>query len=422
MGDFYKYNSIRLALWLADLDFVFIKRMDMNLRSKETGVRNTKMLELTLLLASMLTILANAIIAPSLPLISQAFKDVENVEILTKMMLTLPALTIAIIAPLAGRLLDKVGRLKVLNISLLIYLLAGTSGYWLGGLYAILAGRIVFGLGVAGIMTVSTTLIGDYFTGSKREHFMGLQGAFVALGGLIFITSAGVLTDINWRLTFLVYGFSAFILILSPFTLHEPNISREKSAAGSKESAKVSPWVWLALISAFITTVSFYLIPVQLPFFLQKLEGINGNKVGLAVGCLPFAQAIASFLYKRVKMKLNYIAIYSLGFVPMAIGFSVIGFSETYWQVITGVLISGLGLGLLIPNGNLWVMSLVPVHVRGKYIGFLTTATFLGMFFSPMIIQPVQQWVGLNYSFIVVGVTLAVVALIYFFIKSKKNI
>ena len=84
------------------------------------STKNTKLLELTLLLASMLTILANAIIAPSLPLISSTFKDVNNVEILTKLMLTLPALTIAIVAPLAGRLLDKIGRIKVLYISLAI--------------------------------------------------------------------------------------------------------------------------------------------------------------------------------------------------------------------------------------------------------------------------------------------------------------
>ncbi len=422
MGDFYKYYSLRIALWLADLDFVLIKRNNENILTKGIRVKNTKMLELTLLLASMLTILANAIIAPSLPLISNAFKDLENVEILTKMMLTLPALTIAIMAPVAGRLLDKVGRLKVLNISLLIYLLAGTSGYWLGGLYSILVGRIIFGLGVAGIMTVSTTLIGDYFTGSKREHFMGLQGAFVALGGLIFITTAGVLTDINWRLTFLVYGFSIVVIILSPFTLHEPKIHIEKGSVNVEQKLKISSWVWLALFSAFTTTVSFYLIPVQLPFLLQHFDGMNGNMVGLAVGCMPFAQAIASFFYKRVKNKFNYIAIYSLGFIPMAIGFAIIGFSEAYWHVITGVLISGLGVGLLIPNGNLWVMSLVPVHVRGKYIGLLTTATFLGMFFSPMIIQPVQQWVGLNSSFLVVGVSLAVVSLIYFMIKRRVNV
>ncbi|MCG6189518.1 MFS transporter [Maribellus maritimus] len=384
-------------------------------------MRNTKLLEVTLLLASMLTILANAIIAPSLPLISRTFEDVRNVEILTKLMLTLPALTIALVAPLAGRLLDKIGRIKVLYISLLIYLLAGTSGYWLGNLFPILVGRVVFGLGVAGIMTVSTTLIGDYFTGAKREHFMGLQGAFVALGGLIFITAAGVLTDINWRLAFLIYGFSAVVLVLVPFALHEPKIAVEKNTVNMQNGTSVSPVVWLVFISAFITTVSFYMIPVQLPFFLQKLDSINGNKMGLALGSLPFAQAIASFYYKRVKKKFDFTSIYSLGFIPMAIGFLVIGLSQTYLQTIAGVLISGLGVGILIPNGNLWMINLVPFQVRGKYVGFLTTATFLGMFFSPIIIQPIQNMVGISASFIVLAVALAILSIVYFIIQKRIN-
>ncbi len=385
------------------------------------STKNTKLLEVTLLLASTLTILANAIVAPSLPLISSAFEDVKNVEILTKMMLTLPALTIAVVAPLTGRLLDIIGRIKVLYISLLIYLLAGTSGYWLGNLFPILVGRIVFGLGVAGIMTVSTTLIGDYFTGDKREHFMGLQGAFVALGGLVFITAAGVLTDIDWRLAFLIYGFSAIVLVLVPFALHEPKITHEETTQITQNGTSVSPIVWLVFVSAFITTVSFYMIPVQLPFFLQKLEGINGNKMGLALGSLPFAQAIASFFYKRVKKKLDFTSIYSLGFIPMAIGFSVIGLSNSYWQTVTGVLISGLGVGLLIPNGNLWMINLVPVQVRGKYVGFLTTATFLGMFFSPVIIQPIQNLVGISASFIVLSIALAFLSVLYFFIQRRAR-
>ncbi|WP_297095490.1 MFS transporter [uncultured Draconibacterium sp.] len=383
------------------------------------STKNTKLLELTLLLASMLTILANAIIAPSLPLISSTFNDVNNVEILTKLMLTLPALTIAIVAPLAGRLLDKVGRIKVLYISLLIYLLAGTSGFWLGNLFSILVGRVAFGLGVAGIMTVSTTLIGDYFTGAKREHFMGLQGAFVALGGLIFITAAGVLTDINWRLAFLIYGFSAIVMVLVPFSLHEPKMAHHETKAQTQNRVAVPPVVWLVFISAFITTVSFYMIPVQLPFFLQKLEGINGNKMGLALGSMPFAQAIASYFYKQVKRKLDFVTIYSLGFVPMAIGFLVIGFSHTYLQTVAGVLLIGLGVGTLIPNGNLWMINLVPVQVRGKYVGFLTTATFLGMFISPIIIQPIQNLVGINSSFVVLGVALAVLSVLYFFIRKS---
>jgi len=380
---------------------------------------NKKLLEITILLASMLTILSNAVIAPAMPLISGAFKEVKNVEILTKMMLTLPALTIALSAPLVGKLLDKVGRIKVLIVSLLIYLLAGTSGFWLRNLSGILVGRFIFGLGVTGIMTVSTTLIGDYFTGAKRDHFVGLQAAFVALGGLLFITTAGFLTDINWRLTFLIYAFSVIVVLLVPFALHEPRAELKDSIHEKKKNNKVPAIVWLTFLSAFITTVCFYIIPVQLPFFLHNFKNINGNKVGLALGSLPFAQAIASLFYKRVKIKFDFIIIYSLGFIPMAIGFSIIGLSQEFWQVIVGVLVCGLGVGLLIPNANLWVISLVPSQVRGKYIGILTTATFMGMFLSPIIIQPVQELVGIKAGFIVLGIVLALLSVLYYWIKLK---
>ncbi len=378
-------------------------------------------METTLLLASMLTILANAIIAPALPLISLDFKEVESIELLSKMMLTLPALTIAVSAPIIGRFLNKVGRVKMLFGSLLVYLIAGTSGYWLNNLYTILIGRFVFGIGVAGIMTVSTTLIGDYFTGAKRERFMGLQGAFVALGGLIFITAAGYLTDISWKLTFLVYAFSIVVLVLVPFTLYEPETDKATSTANATEDSSVSKLIWLVYIAAFITTVSFYVIPTQLPFFLQKLEGMDGNKMGLALGSLPLAQSISSFLYKKVKSKLTFMSIVSLGFLPMTIGFIIIGLSTTYWQAIAGIMACGLGVGLLIPNVNLWVVSLAPIKVRGKYVGYLTTAMFVGMFLSPAIIQPIQKAVGMNESFIVLGVAMAILSACYLLIKTMSS-
>lgn len=374
----------------------------------------SKLLEITLLLASTLTILANAVIAPALPQITKAFSELENAELLTKLMLTLPALIIAIAAPIAGRLMDKNGRIRILIISLIIYLLAGTSGFWLESLYAILVSRVIFGLGVAGIMTVTTTLIGDYFTGEKREHLMGLQGVFIAVGGLVFITSAGVLTDISWRLTFLVYGFSIVVLFLVPFALHEPDMEHAKRTSAAEGSHEVPKIVWLAIMSAFIVTVSFYVIPVQIPYFLQNMEGINGNKIGLALGALTFAQAVGSFFYKRVKQHLDFVRIFIIGFIPMAIGFTIIGFSSDYWQVVTGILFCGSGVGLMMPNANLWVINIVPLQSRGKYVGGITTATFLGMFLSPLMIEPIQHNFGMHLSFVVLGVMLIIISLGYY--------
>jgi MFS family permease len=71
-------------------------------------------LKLTLLLVSSLTIMSVITISPALPLMAEEFKDVEKAALLVKLVLTIPALMIAIFSPITGRLIDKYGRLKVL--------------------------------------------------------------------------------------------------------------------------------------------------------------------------------------------------------------------------------------------------------------------------------------------------------------------
>ena len=58
-------------------------------------------IKLTLLLASSLTVMSGALVSPALPAIQASFAgDVERVELLTRMILTLPALGIVVGAPL----------------------------------------------------------------------------------------------------------------------------------------------------------------------------------------------------------------------------------------------------------------------------------------------------------------------------------
>src|SRR5690606_32866450 len=68
----------------------------------------------TLLLASALTIMAGATIAPALPAIETVFAAEPDAALLTRLVLTAPALAIAICAPFAGGLADRIGRRPVL--------------------------------------------------------------------------------------------------------------------------------------------------------------------------------------------------------------------------------------------------------------------------------------------------------------------
>ena len=71
-------------------------------------------LKLTLLLVSSLTIMSVITIAPALPEMTVEFREAEHADLLVRLAFTIPALMIAMMAPLTGRLIDRHGRLKML--------------------------------------------------------------------------------------------------------------------------------------------------------------------------------------------------------------------------------------------------------------------------------------------------------------------
>ena len=58
--------------------------------------------KITLLVVNTLTVMAGATIAPSLPAMQVQFAAVDNVEYLVRLALTMPALLIALGAPIVG--------------------------------------------------------------------------------------------------------------------------------------------------------------------------------------------------------------------------------------------------------------------------------------------------------------------------------
>lgn len=71
----------------------------------------------TLLLASTLTVMSGATISPSLPAMQSYFAEVENSALLVRLVLTIPALFIAIGGMFAGQLVNRIGRKFLLIIA-----------------------------------------------------------------------------------------------------------------------------------------------------------------------------------------------------------------------------------------------------------------------------------------------------------------
>ena len=155
------------------------------LSTKTSLNADSRLAQLTLMMISTLTVMSGATIAPSLPSIRKHFATVPNADYLVRLVLTLPALFIALGAPLVGIMIDRLGRKPLLVLALCLYGIAGSSGFVLNNLNWLLVSRAFLGVSVAGIMTIATTLIADYYTGATRAQFLGLQAGFMGLGGVL---------------------------------------------------------------------------------------------------------------------------------------------------------------------------------------------------------------------------------------------
>lgn len=365
----------------------------------------------TLLLVSSLTIMSMITISSSLPDMSETFSEIPNGPALVKLTLSFPALFIALTAAIAGVVIDRFGRLKLLGLALLLYAVGGSSGYWLDNIYLILAGRGLLGICVGISMTIVTTLVADYYEGKARQKFAGLQIAVMSLGGIIFITMGGVLADIHWRVPFLLYLFSLIIIPVSYRFLREPGGSTERKR--SHTPVKSPPLIWLVFLNVMFMWILFFIIPVQIPFYLKTIGVETNTLIGVAIAASTLFSAISSISYSRIRDRFSYRQIFAMGYFLMALAYLAIAFGNSYAMVMLGMLLAGLGMGVMIPNANIWVMQLAPQEVRGREIGRLTTFWFMGQFLSPLVLLPFLEFFSQSQLFYVLSAILFVLFLYF---------
>jgi MFS family permease len=277
-----------------------------------------KGLKLTILLLSMLTMMAAAIIAPSLPAISLYFDHIPRVELLSKLILSLPALFIVMIAPFAGNYIDRFGRLKLLYIGLLGYVISGTSGYFLEDLYTILIGRMFLGISIGIIMTIVMTLVGDYFEGEARRKFVGYQSAFIGLAGVLFMIIGGLLASLHWRMPFMIYLFPLVLIPMCFFFLKEPKTIHRSTI---ESLPTPSPLLKILFSIGTFFMILFYLMPTQLPFLLKDIGIEIPSYSGNALASNALGIVCSSFFYSHIKKRLSFLTVASAALLMVGTGY-----------------------------------------------------------------------------------------------------
>lgn len=244
----------------------------------------------------------------------------------------------------------------------------------------------------------------------------------MSLGGILFIGLGGVLADISWRFPFLIYAFSLVIMPMAVLYLDEPErITSDMTQQAKSTSPNI---IWLLFINVLVMWVLFFLIPVQIPFYLQELGVDKKSLVGAAIAVSTALSAVSSFSYSKIKDRFSFYTIFFMGYSLMGIGFIILALAQGYSMVVISMMFCGFGMGMMIPNTNMWVMKIAPPEIRGKEIGRLTTFWFMGQFLSPILMLPLVSRTTLSSLFMVtagITVSIAFFFLIMFLISKNAN-
>lgn len=364
--------------------------------------------------------MAGTTISPALPAIRETFTGIEEADLLVRLVLTMPAIFTAVGAPVAGLLIDRFGRKKLLLTTMILYGIGGASGGLVSSIWLLLASRALLGLSVGGIMTTATTLIADYYSGEKRSTVMGQQAAFMSFGGILFLVLGGVLADFSWRAPFGIYLLAFVYVPLAIIYLNEPDFSGDTGDESSIPTESVGrsapiPWglIGMLCVLSMLVMLIFYMTPVQVPFYLQRIGTKSGTLIGISIATTTLTGALASMGYGRVKIHIGYQGVFAMGFALMAIGNVLVAIASGFALVTTGLGILGSGLGLLMPNLNNWAGDVAPSAARGKVLSGVTTFFYIGQFLSPIATQPFIDGIGLAGTFGVAGGVVGVFAIAF---------
>jgi MFS family permease len=352
-----------------------------------------------LLLPITMAVMGISVLTPVVHLMLEQFKQVPYHDYLViGGVLTMPAIWVLAFSPVAGWLADRYGRRNLLLGSMVAYAFVGIAPAFLDNLYAIIATRIGVGICESIVMTVSTTMISDFFKGRSRERWMASQTAVASVSALGIIYLGGQLgAAYGWRGPFYLYLYSLVLALGLYLLVWEPPIetpgSGDSAAAGS--AAVEFPWARMLGICALtlLASISFYTVITKNAEALVSLGVSDPAIIGKYTMLASIGVPAGTFLYWGVAR----IAIHRLlllDFALIGVGFALMGRATDPLAYTCGSFVNQIGCGLVLPTMLVWASRGLVYAVRGRGIGMWQASFAIGQFLSGMVVTLLSKQLG----------------------------
>lgn len=308
------------------------------------------------------------------------------------------SVTAALVAPLWGRLSDRLGRRLILFICLLggaasHFLLAASDALWMVYLARAVAGAM------AGSLPVATALIADASTPDQRSRAMGLIGRAFGIGLILGPVIGGVLarSETDFALPCIVAGVLsasaavlALVLLPKPAPTSQPQVG-ELAAGDVAPLPSLRAMLGASGVGLFVLQFALHTCAVSasiylFPLWVSQGLGWTAHEVGLFFGLVGVVMIVTQGNFLG-RMTDRFGTIWVLR--AAAVTFSL---SLLLSTVASGALAMG-ALGLLafsaatlcLPVLNTIASHAVPAPWRGQFFGVTASSASFGRVGGPLI-------------------------------------
>src|SRR5438067_5333303 len=136
-----------------------------------------------------------------------------------------------------GPIADRIGRVRALTLSILVYSLATAGLATSGALWQFIAWRVLVGFGMGGEWSAGSVLVAETWPAEHRGKAMGIMQSGWAIGAMIAAgASALIIGRFGWRALFLIGALPAIAAYFIRRNVAEPPVWIERTREPSRWS------------------------------------------------------------------------------------------------------------------------------------------------------------------------------------------
>ncbi|MEA0554785.1 MFS transporter [Lysinibacillus irui] len=336
------------------------------------------------------------------------------------------AITQLIASPIAGKLVDNIGRKIMIVLGLFIF---GLSEFLFGfgrSVEILFASRMLGGVSAAFIMPAVTAYIADITTLAQRPKALGYMSAAISTGFIIGPGIGGFLAEYGTRVPFYAAGvLGLFAAILSLILLKEPSRATDNEEVTPSMLGSVkrvfSPLYFIPFILIFVLSFGLAAFESLFSLFVDHKFAFTPSDIAIIITGSGIVGALAQLiLFDWLTKKMGEINVIRYSLILSAILTFAMTIVSHYFAILFVTFFIFVGFDLIRPAVTSY-LSKIAGNEQGFVGGMNSMFTSLGNIFGP-ILGGILFDVNLNYPYYFATIVLVLGVILALFWRKPKHI